>query len=274
MTHAGRVRTSARLRATLACALALVLASGCAHAPRGVPSFDALSVKHAEGRARREAVLHALRADVVLRLDGRATGRLPAFAASVAIATPDRARVEAHALLGVVLDASLRGDSVLVRLPGERSSYLVGGAGESLGVTRPVAFVAQVFAATWRPPAAAWPRANADSAGCTVAWREGADSLEMVVDRDGLPRTVRLERAGHVVRVRYERWEDVRGREFPTAISVRDDDGWVVARVTVEDLRFSARAEEDWFDWRMPSTTRVLEWSDIRESLRREVQEP
>jgi hypothetical protein len=274
VTNPGRVRTSARLRAALACAIALVFASGCAHAPRGVPSFDALSVKHAEGRARREAVLHAMRADVVLRLDGRATGRLPAFAASVAIASPDRARVEAHALLGVVLDASLRGDSVLVRLPGERSSYLVGGAGESLGVTRPVAFVAQVFAATWRPPAAAWPLSVADSSGCTIAWREGADSLEMAVDREGLPRVVRLERAGHVVRVRYERWEDVRGREFPTAISVRDDEGWVAARVTVEDLRFSARAEEDWFDWRMPSTTRVLKWSDIRESLRREVQEP
>ncbi|MBK7368675.1 MAG: hypothetical protein IPJ04_12410 [Candidatus Eisenbacteria bacterium] len=274
MTNPGRVRTSARLRAALACAIALVFASGCAHAPRGVPSFDALSVKHAEGRARREAVLHAMRADVVLRLDGRATGRLPAFAASVAIASPDRARVEAHALLGVVLDASLRGDSVLVRLPGERSSYLVGGAGESLGVTRPVAFLAQVFAATWRPPAAAWPLSVADSSGCTIAWREGADSLEMAVDREGLPRVVRLERAGHVVRVRYERWEDVRGREFPTAISVRDDEGWVAARVTVEDLRFSARAEEDWFDWRMPSTTRVLKWSDIRESLRREVQEP
>lgn len=274
MTNPGRVRTSARLRAALACAIALVFASGCAHAPRGVPSFDALSVKHAEGRARREAVLHAMRADVVLRLDGRATGRLPAFAASVAIASPDRARVEAHALLGVVLDASLRGDSVLVRLPGERSSYLVGGAGESLGVTRPAAFVAQVFAATWRPPAAAWPLSVADSSGCTIAWREGADSLEMAVDREGLPRVVRLERAGHVVRVRYERWEDVRGREFPTAISVRDDEGWVAARVTVEDLRFSARAEEDWFDWRMPSTTRVLKWSDIRESLRREVQEP
>lgn len=274
MTQPGRARTSARLRAVLACALALAFASGCAHAPRAVPSFDALSVKHAEGRARREAVLHALRADVVLRLDGRATGRLPAFAASVAIATPDRARVEAHALLGVVLDASLRGDSVLVRLPGERSSYLVGGAGESLGVARPVAFVAQVFAATWRPPAAAWPRASVDSAGCTLAWREGADSLEMSVDRVGLPRLVRLERAGHVVRVRYERWEEVRGRQFPTALSVRDDEGWVAARVTVEDLRFSARAEEDWFDWRMPSTTRVLKWSEIRESLRREVQEP
>lgn len=274
MTHPGRVRTSARLRAAAACALALVFASGCARAPRGVPSFDALAVKHAEARARRDAALHALRANVVLRLDGRATGRLPAFAASVAIAAPDRARIEAHALLGVVLDASLRGDSVLVRLPSERSSYLFGGAGESLGVTRPVAFVAQAFAATWRPPAEAWTRAAFDSSGCTLRWREGPDSLEMVVNREGLPLTVRLEHSGRSVRVRYETWEDVRGREFPTAISLRDGEGWVVARVTVEDLRFSARAEEDWFDWRMPSTTRVLQWSDIRESLRREGQEP
>ena len=96
----------------------------------------------------------------------------------------------------------------------------------------------------------------------------------MTVNGEGLPVWVRLERSGRSVRVRYENWEDVRGREFPTAISVRDDEGWVVARVTVEDLRFSARAEEDWFDWRMPSTTRVLQWSDIRESLRREGQEP
>ncbi|MBI5169508.1 MAG: hypothetical protein HZA61_08475 [Candidatus Eisenbacteria bacterium] len=252
----------------------LALVPGCARAPRGVPSFDAISVRHAEGRARREAVLGAMRADVVLRLDGRATGRLPAFAASVAIAAPDRVRLQAHALLGVVLDAAVREDSVLVRLPGERAAFLLGGAGESLGVTRPAAFVARVLAATWRPPAGAWGAARADSAGCTVAWRDGADSLELSVDASGRPHTLRFERGVHVVHVHYEEWQSVRGREFPTALSVRDDEGWVRARVRVEDLRFSARADEDWFEWRIPSTTRVLTWSDIRDLIRQEVQQP
>lgn len=274
MNRLRRGRGNASLVGACLFASTLVLVPGCARAPRGVPGFDALSVRHAEGRARREAALAALRADVVLRLDGRATGRLPAFAAALAIASPGRARVQAHALLGVVLDASVRGDSVLVRLPGEGAAFLFGADGDSLGGSAPAAFLAQVFGATWRPPASAWSAARADSAGCTVAWRAGADSVELSVDGAGRPHLVRLLRDTHVVRVHYDEWESVRGREFPTVWSVRDDAGWVQARVRVEDLRFSARAEEDWFEWRMPSTTRVLSWSDIRELIRREVQQP
>lgn len=111
-------------------------------------------MRHAAERVKREQALSALRADVVLRLDGRATGRLPAFSASVAIAAPSRVRVQARALLGVALDLGVRGDSLFVRIPSERAAFVLDRAAESLGIGPPPPF----SAAPWAPRGSRPPR--------------------------------------------------------------------------------------------------------------------
>lgn len=268
-------RPSRPARASRGSALAAILllalaAASCARAPRGpASSAEQLSVRHATERVKREQALSALRADVVLRLDGRATGRLPAFSASIAIASPSRVRVQARALLGVALDLGVRGDSLFVRIPSERAAFVLDRAAESLGIGPPAAFLGRAMGATWKPPAEAWRSATADSAGWHVGWRDGGDSLAITVDGRGLPRQARLSREEHVVRIEYREWADVRGRQWPVAVEIADEAGWVRARLAVEDLVISKKAESAWFEWRMSAGTRVLGWEDVREVFRR-----
>lgn len=136
-------------RAALAVVLALAFA-GCAPPPRPAPSVDDVAARYRAGRDRRAAALHALTADLVLRLDGRATGRLPGLSASLALASPERARVRVNSLLGTALDVAARGDSLFAWVPSERTLLVLDGAAETLGVAPPVALLARATGC-WMP---------------------------------------------------------------------------------------------------------------------------
>ena len=142
-------------------------------------------------------------------------------------------------------------------------------AAESLGMGEPAAFLGRAMGATWEVPAASWRSALADSAGWHLGWREGRDSLALVVDGRGLPIRARLAREEHVVNIEYREWAVVRGRDWPVQLVISDEAGWVRARLKVEDLVISKRAESSWFEWRMSAGTRVLGWGEVRDVFQR-----
>jgi len=261
------VRLPARGRALAASAL-LVLA-GCAPVRPPAPAVDDLAARYRAARDHREGFVRALTADLVVRVDGRSTGRLPGVSASLALAAPDRARVRANGLLGMALDVCARDDSVFAWVPSERVALALGGASESLSVGSPVALLGRALGATWDPPRAAWRGAVADSAGWTLAWREGADSLVMLVDRNAQPVRLHLARADAGVTVRYTMWDRVNGEAWPSRVELADDSGWARVRLGMENTRVSARASDDWFALRLTPDTRRLDWGELRDLLGR-----
>ena len=146
------VRRRARLAVlVLRCALVCALGS-CARAVRP-PALESLEATYGAGVARRDQRLTAFEGELVVRVDGRATGRLPGVLVRARVAAPDRARLEATALLGTALDLCARGDSVTAWVPSERATLQLDALRDSLGVRRPGRFFARAMGATWRPPA-------------------------------------------------------------------------------------------------------------------------
>jgi hypothetical protein len=227
-----------------------------------------VAVRYQVARDHRAALARALTAELVVRVDGRATGRLPGLTASLSLSTPDRVRLRATALLGIGVDVLARGDSLWAWVPSERVAFSA--PSDSLGVGPVARLAARALCATWEPPPAAWRNAAGDSAGWTVSWPEGVDSLALTVDRAGLPRALAIARAAVVLRVRYDDWTRVRGEPFPARVQLADDSGWARVRVQIDELRAVHRARADWFEPRRGGAGRRLDWGDLKHYLGRE----
>ncbi len=259
--------TFRRRALVVAAALAALTLAACTPPPRPGGALDGLRGRYAAARDRREALLHALTADLVVRVDGRATGRLPALPTTLALAAPGRVRLQASGLIGVALDLLVRRDSLWAWVPSERVAFRA--ASESLGVGDPAALAGRVLGATWDPPAAAWRAAASDSAGWRLAWREGADSLALVVDADARPREAWLGREGRGVRARYEDWSRVRGEAFPARCELADDTGWARVRVRIDEVTAAEQPDSAWFTPRRRGDVRWLGWDDLKSLLER-----
>lgn len=262
-----RRRAHRRVLAALAGAAALL--ASCAPPPRPVPLVDELSARYSAERTRREAGLQALTADLVVRVDGRATGRLPGLPATLALAAPGRARLRVSALFGTALDVCAQGDSVVAWVPSERTALALAGAAETLGIAPPVDLLARSLGATWNPPREAWRTASADSHGLRLRWTEGGDSLELRLDADARPAEVRLAGEAGSVGVRYAAWTRAGGTEWPGALEIGDGTGWARVRVGVENVRVAEHADDGWFALRVPEGARRLDWDGLREWLDR-----
>ncbi len=262
---------SPRLRASAAAAAlaAGVLFAACAPPPRPAPAVDVLEARYRAARDLREERLRALTADILVRVDGRATGRLPGLPATLALAAPDRARLRVLAFFGTAADVCARGDSVWAWVPSQRLAVSLAGAGETLGVAPPAELLARSLGATWDPPPAAWRVATADSAGLRLGWRARGDSLAMIVDRDGRPAEVTLSGTAGTVSVRYTGWTREAGTEWPERFEIEDATGWARVRIAVEQLRIADRPGDDWFTLRVPDDARRLDWEGLREWLGR-----
>jgi hypothetical protein len=243
------------------------LLASCAPPPPPAPSVDDLAVRYDAGRTRREECLRAMTADLVLRMDGRATGRLPGLSASLALAAPERARLRVSALFGTALDVCARGDSVLAWVPSERTALALGGAADTLGIAPPVQLFARAVGASWNPPREAWRTAAVDSLGLVLTWLEGADSVTLHVDRDAHPAAVRLAGAAGSVTVHYASWGREAGADWPGSVEVADGTGWVRVRVAVANVRPVETADEAWFALRLPANAKRLDWEGLREWL-------
>jgi hypothetical protein len=251
----------------LALTLAVALAGGCAGRPRPALDLDAAAVRYAVVRDHREALLGAYTAELVVRVDGRGTGRLPALPATLQLATPDRVRLRASALIGVALDVLVTRDSVWAWVPSERLAFSA--PGESLGISAPAAMAGRVIGATWSPPRAAWQGAAADSSGTLLGWREGGDTLSLLVGTDGLPARAWVGREGRGLTVRYGGWSRVGGEAFPSRFELADDSGWARVRVDCLDARSEDRADDGWFSPRRAAGWRAMGWDDLKSALER-----
>ncbi len=241
------------------------LFAGCAPpVPRGLETLEVATRTQAAERERR---LRVCETRAVLRVDGRATGRLPAVSVNAWLSEPGRVRFQARWLLGVLLDASLTGDTLTAWMPAERLGLQLPGLGDTLGVADPAAFLRRALVAGWQPPREAWRGATADSAGASLAWHEDGRDWFMRVDRSGRPREVGVSDGSHRIAVRYPEWRGAGAAALPARLEFADGDGWVRVRVELEDLHPLKRAKDSWFALSIPGDVQPLGFEDLRRVL-------
>ena len=252
--------------AALLLAVAALGLTSCARVPRlGTP--EALRAVHQRGVAERAARLGAMRADGRVQVDGRATGRLPALIAQMTLAGDTGFRLRARWLLGAAADVVLQGDSLVVWVPAERIAFSLAGAGETLGVGGAGPWVARVIGATWMPPGSAWRAATREDELLTLTWREGPDSLALVLDGAGEPRAARLSRDGRGVQAVYDDWHAADGVRWPHRVTFSDQDGWLSCALSFESTSFPSRSRPEWMELRLPSDAHRIGWQGLREWL-------
>ncbi len=256
-------------RAAVALALpaavaALLLASCAPPAPRGLEPLEVMARRGAERRERR---LAAFELQAVVRVDGRATGRLPAVSLNARLASPDRVRLQCRWLLGLLADVAVRGDTLVAWMPAERLGIRVPDLADTLGVRDPALFLGRALTASWQAPREAWRAAVADSGGATLAWPQGDERWTLRVDRDGRPRDVTVARGERTVTARYAAWRGAGERAWPARIDLADGAGWLKVRFDLEDMRAAKRARAAWFALALPEDARRLELDDVKRVL-------
>ncbi|MEO5987800.1 MAG: hypothetical protein ABIU54_10580 [Candidatus Eisenbacteria bacterium] len=253
-------------RALFGAAVATLWLASCAPPPTP-GDLTTFAARYRIERARRAGHLAAAEADMVLRIEGRAIGRLPGLIVSTGLAAPDRARLRGTWMLGTAFDLLAERDSVRVWLPTEHAVLELGGLADSLRRPRPLAILFTALAASWDPPESAWRGAIAESSDVRMGWREGGDSLSLEVDGASRPSQLRIEREGRVVWVRYSGWRNVGGIEWPVRIEIADANGWFRLRTELQSLRAVQRLNESWFELRVPADAERLDWPSVRARL-------
>lgn len=246
------------------------LAASCAPPVPG--SLQSIESAARTGAHRRERRLQALETRSVLRIDGRATGRLPAVTVTTRLAAPDRVRLQARWVLGVLLDAVVASDTLVAWMPSQRLGLRLPGLADTLGIREPARFIGRALVAGWQAPAEAWRRARADSGGVNLDWREGAESWTLRVDAAGRPSALTVARDKREVHVRYSGWHGAGAAALPSRVEVGDGAGWVKVRMDVETTRPLARPKPAWFRMVLPDDVAPLELDDLKRvlSLRRD----
>lgn len=256
-------RTPRRL--VLAALIFAGVLAGCAPpAPVGLETLEESTRTQA---LKREQRLRVCEASAVLRVEGRAIGRLPAVSVTARLAEPGRVRMQARWLLGVLLDAALTGDTLTAWMPTERLGLRVLSLGDTLGVEDPASFMRRALAAGWQPPREAWKSATADSAGASLAWKEDGREWTMRVERNGRPREVSVSEDGHRLSVRYPYWKGAGEDALPGRLEFTDELAEVQVRLDLEDLRPLTQARPEWFAISLPSHVEPLGLDDLRRVL-------
>jgi hypothetical protein len=256
---------------TVAVALGLLAGAFLASCTR-LPApgdLEALEVTARRGAEKRERSLVALESRMVVRLSGRATGRLPAVDVQAKLASPDRARLQAHSILGLLFDAAVRGDTLLAWLPSERLGVRVPDLSDSLGVREPARFFGQALAASWLAPSEAWRAATTDSAGVRLNWHDGDQAWTLWVDHAGRPRELRLETDERSLQVVYPQWRGAGLKSWPQRIELSDGDGWVHVRVDMEGTHHAKASRPSWFAVSIPEEVTPMELEDLKRVIAR-----
>ena len=243
--------------------LGIALLASCTPVP-APGDIEALETTARRGAEKREHSLVALESRMVVRLSGRATGKLPAVDVQAKLASPDRARLQARSILGLLLDAAVRGDTLLAWLPSERLGVRVPDLSDSLGVREPARFLGRALAASWVAPGEAWRAATPDSAGVRLDWRDQDEAWTMWVDRMGRPRELRLERDERSLQVLYPQWRGAGLGSWPQRIELSDGDGWVHVRLDMEDTHHAKASRPSWFAVSIPQEVTPMEFVDLK----------
>jgi len=245
--------------------LAGALASCTPMPPPG--DLEALETAARRGAEKRERSLEALESRMVVRLSGRATGRLPAVNVQTRVASPDRARLQARSILGLLLDAAVRGDTLVAWLPSERLGVRVPDLSDSLGVREPTRFLGRALAASWQAPHEAWRAATPDSDGVRLEWREADEAWTLWLDRVGRPRQLAVVRDERSLMVGYPQWRGAGLGAWPQRIEFADGDGWVRARVDMESTYRAKHSRDSWFAVSLPQDVTPLELDDLKRAI-------
>ena len=253
------------LALAIACAALATLAASCAPPPPG--SLESIESAARSGAHRRERKLEALEARAILRVSGRATGRLPAVNVTTRLASPDRVRLQARWALGTLLDAVIASDTLTAWMPSQRLGLRLPGIGDSLGIREPGRFIGRAIVASWQPPAEAWRRARMDSTGAHLDWREGGAAWTLRVDPAGRPSELTVQRDTHEVRVQYSGWHGAGATAQPSRVEVADGAGWVRVRMDLEDVHSARRPKPAWFRLSLPEDVAPLDLDDLRRVL-------
>jgi len=255
--------TRSRQRALALALLAGAIVSSCTRLP-APGDLEGLEATARRGAEKRDRSLVALESRMVVRLSGRATGRLPAVDVQTKLASPDRARLQARSILGLLLDAAVTGDTLLAWLPSERLGVRVPDLSDSLGVPEPAQFFGRALAASWVAPSEAWRAATTDSAGVRLDWREQDEAWTLWVDRMGRPREVRLRHDERSIQVLYPQWRGAGLGSWPQRIELSDGDGWVHVRVDMEGTHHAKASRPSWFAVSIPQEVTPMELEDLK----------
>lgn len=246
--------------------LGVLLIGACAPpAPGALESLETTARRDAE---RRERTYEDAEGVAVMRLEGRATGKLPALDVRLDLDSPERVRLQFRWLLGVLGDVVARGDTLVAWMPSERLGLAFAGLEDSLGVHQPARFLAQALTAAWVAPHEAWRAGVLDSAGVALAWRErDGDAWTMRVDRRARPVEATVTRGDHTLTIRVSAWEGVGAHARPERITIADGDGWVHLRLDVDDLHPVRHRRAATFALALPADASTLDWNDLTRLL-------
>jgi hypothetical protein len=269
----GRWRESGRVAALAA----LALLAGCAPRPSVLApvTAGARADLYVAQLTRREERAARVEGEVMLRSmkdrSGDSTAsRWPTVQAAYFVGWPEAFRLRVGSLFGTALDLALAGDSVTAYVPAGRWGVALDATRDSLGLERPGRALARLWCAGWRPPRAAWADGTWDGDGLAVGWRDGEDSVTIVVDRDGLPtRASETRGGGRGVDVRYERWETVEGVAWPVALRVVTRDGALDLACRVDRVTFPRGGDGSRLAVRIPGGAERIGVADLRDLLER-----
>jgi len=253
-------------------ALAGLLFAGCAPPPRSTPD---LSAGRREERFRtalgaRESRAAAVEQQIVIRSRLAERQRLPAVEAALELSAPDAFRLRVGSLLGTALDVAGRGDTVTARIPSRRAWVVLPSLGDSIGVHNPGELMVRVWSAAWRPPEAAWSRAQWSDSLLQLAWIENGDSLALSVDSRGLPVWAEVSRPGGArVRASYREWSGADGAWWPARIELADAAGSFHFDSRIERARFPAVVNPIRFTLTPPPDADRLGLAELRRALAR-----
>jgi hypothetical protein len=253
-------------------ALAAAVAAGCAPRPSGPPTLDVstLRVRFERALDARESRAAALEADLTVWPEAERTGPLPGFRAALTLAAPQAFRLRVESLFGTALDLGVRGDSVVAWVPSRRAAVRADATRDSIGLSDPGAMGVRVWAASFRPPASAWDAATVLDSLRLVRWAAGPDSFTLAVAESGLPRALRVARAGRgSLRAQWTEWTTVSGLAWPSRLDVEDGAGQWSARCRIQRVRFvtgdgSARTIVP-----VPPDAESIGWADLRRAFER-----
>lgn len=218
----------------------------------------------------REARGTAVDAALVLWAEAPPGHKLPGADARLLLAAPDAFRLRVASLFGTALDLGARGESLTASLPGKRQAARLDAVRDSLGLAHPGRLVFRALAAAWRPPDTAWEGAASRGATLELAWSEGADSLRLAIDREGLPSWVSLTREGGAgVRVDYQGWDGSSGVSWPARLTVADHDRSFRVACNVSRVRFPDRPDLLRLTVPIPPDATSLTLEELRRTLER-----
>lgn len=229
--------------------------------PGAIAALETTARLSAERRERRFAAFEARGA---LRVDGRATGRLPAVNLHLRAAHPDRVRLQAGWLLGTLGDVVLRADTLTVWIPGERMGLVLPGLADTLGVRDPSRFLVRALVAGWVAPHEAWRTAVQDSAGVRLEWDEGGEHWTLQLDAEARPRSAIMTHGAQQVSARYDRWQDAGSAAWPARIELADGEGRLRMRFDLDVLHAVKRTKRSWFELTLPDDVRRLELEELK----------